>query len=194
MGKTMRTISGWRWVWTGAGYVAEPWSKTFEVEDADPIRAEMGRIKKQFEGLYKRQEEAKLHYYTILGAKAIDPIVRGGAEAALKICVSQLKIGWPLSIIWIDEESSSERAYFLKYGNRDWDFINMDSPILGKTKNYSDKIWILNGLSFWDTIKVVAHEAIHVIQSVTQPIAEREREAEVFAYQIVNELSRVAAI
>ncbi len=194
MGKTMRTISGWRWGWTDGEYVAEPWSKTFEVEDADPIRAEMRRIKEQVEELCKRYEESKLHYYTIRDAKAIDPIVRRGAEVALKICVSQLKIAWPMEIVWIDKESSSERAYFLKYDNRDWDFINMNSEIWGKTRSYCDKIWILNGLSFWDTIGIVAHESFHILQNPAMALRDREYQAEVFAAEIVNELSRVAVI
>lgn len=192
-----RTISGVRQVFKNGRYELEEYSKTFDLNDpevaarleTDPLKAEMFRIKAQCDERCKLMEAAKYFYYTIVDPAAINAGILRGAELALKFCSERLKIAWPMKIIWIEAESQQEAEYYKKYKVRDWEYLTMNSEILGKTRDYSDTIWLLKNLPFWKLVKVIAHECFHVLQSPSMPIPDREREAEGFADMFIQEFA-----
>jgi len=197
MAKRFRTLSGYKWVSDEYGRpMAEPWSRTFEIgvsegmlpftRGNDPMQAELRRQAQRFERICKEAEEWQYIYY--IETNRVDPEVRQAALHTLDYCKHRLPILRSVTLVWVVEEGRREKEYFKKWGWRDWESYRFKDGRWGWIKDYTDKIYVLAGLSLQHTCGVVAHELAHVTQPVSMPLAQREQLADRFEDQIVNEL------
>jgi len=152
-------------------------------------RRQLEEIRQQTMNRQKQLDEMIRYFYTVVGPRCVDPIVRKGAEAACGLAVRELGIPWPVKIIWFVEETAAERQYAHKWGYRDWEFFKSEDPLNGWTRNHADKIRIKAGRGLWETVNTVFHELSHILQKRDIPQPERESRANQFASEF---LGRVA--
>ena len=155
---------------------------------SDPgLQAELEFQVKRFGRICKEAEEWQYIHY--METERVDPEIRQAALYTLEYCKQRLPVLWPVTLIWVRQEGEREREYVKKWGFHDWETHRQKNALRGWTKCHSDKIYIRADLSLWDTCGVVAHELAHTMQPGSMSEAQKERQAEQIAYQIVNELS-----
>ena len=121
-------------------------------------------------------EEARYHYDEVRPGM-VDSIIRRGAEAGLAYLSRRLGTFHPVGMKWFTEQTREERQELRELGALDCvDVYSFDYPVRGFTRLLGEVVWIKAGLSFWDTLFVIAHELIHTKQWST-PLTKDEREA-----------------
>jgi hypothetical protein len=115
-----------------------------------------------------------------VGHSVVDPVQRQLALATLYESAELLGIDPAPALQFFDVETDGERAYFERYGRRDWEHFPGDPRLMGLYVEPTNEVWIRRGLSPVDTVTTVAHEVRHAVRD-DQSRELREHDADVFA-------------
>jgi len=189
MGKTIRTLSGMKFNLSTHEY--EPWHREYELEN--PQRAEL----KQMEGMSKaekrelarigeeikeRQEWYKdtfYYWYVQLEDDGVPFVKRRAARLALIFFTHLFGTPWPVSIKWFRIHTADERRDLRERGlEGGFEEFKSNLPLNGCVRGeHVSEIWIDVNPGLASIIGTVAHELIHVPQSVSK-MSKEEMEVE----------------